>query len=58
MSPAVIKLVGTGLALVIALLGKYDVVPVDSELTSSIATLIFGWLNLPQPKKTDAASQA
>lgn len=49
MSANTVKIIGTVLALGLAVLGHMGVVPVDSEITSTVAALLAGWLHLPQP---------
>lgn len=48
----IVKLVGTLVAAALAVLGHVGVIPVDTEISTSIAALIAGWLHLPQPKKS------
>jgi len=49
MNPNVLRLVGTLVAVGLAVLAQVGVVPVDSDITNPIATLVVGWLNLRQP---------
>lgn len=49
MDANVLKLIGTVVAAGLAILGHLHIVPIDSEISTSIATLLAGWLHLPQP---------
>jgi hypothetical protein len=51
MNPNVLRLVGTLVAAALAVLGHVGVLPVDSEVSSSIAALLAGWLHFEKPTK-------
>jgi hypothetical protein len=50
MNPNILRIVGTLVAVALGVLGHAGVVPVSNEVSSSIATLLIGWLHLEKPK--------
>lgn len=49
MNPNVLRILGTVVSAALVVLGHLGVVPIDSEVSTSIATLLFGWLHLRKP---------
>jgi len=45
----IIKIIGTALAVALPAIGHSGVFPIPSEVFTGLATLIVGWLHLPQP---------